>query len=111
MNVLAPFSLRLLCGILGVYRLAQLVALDTGPFRAFERLRAWAGTLSHARLRENLGGLVHCPYCLGMWFALPVAVLVLFPSVVGDVLLLLLALAGGQAFLEGLTNGGAGRHP
>jgi hypothetical protein len=92
---------RLALAALAVYRLAQLVAVDDGPFKVFDRLRAWAGTMPIAVVRENLGALARCPYCLGVWFALLCGALVLWPSRPGDAFLVVLGLAGAQAFMEG----------
>jgi hypothetical protein len=99
---------RLLLAALAVFRLAQLVALDDGPFRVFARFRAWAGTHPNRVVRENLGALVRCPFCLGVWFAAMGAALVLWPSRIGDAFLLVLGLAGAQAFLEGLAGSRGG---
>lgn len=93
----------MLCAALAVYRLAQLVAYDDGPLHVFAYLR------QDARGRANTGlwywqhwaELVHCPYCLGVWFALLAALLVAVPTLPGDLLLLWLGLAGAQAYLEG----------
>lgn len=87
-------EIRLILAAFAVYRLAQFVAIDDGPSDVFRRLRAWAVT-------GWLGGLVHCPYCVGVWAALGCAVLVLWPCGAGDMLLVVLGLAGAQAWLQG----------
>lgn len=92
---------RLILAALAVYRLAQLVAIDDGPLDACRRLRAWCGTLGNDRARSFLGGLVHCPYCVGLYAAAAMGLLVLVPTSVGDVVLLVLGLAGAQAWLQG----------
>lgn len=92
MLVLDP--VRLFLAALACYRLAQLVAIDDGPGDVFRRLRGrfvvgfWAG-------------LVHCPYCLGVWWAVPFGVMALVPAPIGDMVLVILGLAGAQAYLQG----------
>lgn len=99
---------RWILAALAVFRLAELVALDDGPGRVFARLRAWAGCHPVDAVRETLGALVQCPYCVGVWAAAVCAVLVLWPSRVGDIALAALGLAGAQAFLEEVGNGHSG---
>lgn len=100
-----PIAARLVLAALAVYRLAELVAIDDGPGRLFARLRAWAGAHPARAVRENLGALVHCPYCVGVWAALLIGALVWWPTPAGDGFLLVLGLAGAQAFMEGGTHG------
>ena len=97
-----PGAVRWILAALAAYRLAQLVALDEGPFRVFARLRSWAGCHPSDLIRENLGELIHCPYCLGVWFGLFCALLALWPAPGGDVILAVFGLAGAQAFLESI---------
>lgn len=99
-----PECLRWLLSALAVYRLAQLVSIDDGPADLFLRLRAWAGSMDlgpDGRAATNLGRLLACPYCTGVWLALPCALLALCPTVAGDIALAVLGLAGAQAWLEG----------
>lgn len=42
-----------------------------------------------------------CPYCVGVWLSLPLFLMFLFPTYVGDLFLILLSISGGQAFLQG----------
>ena len=86
--------------ILACYRLSQLFALDQGPYDVFDRLRRFCGkrgvdSLFWASVAEGL----HCPYCLGVWWAMPLAILV-----GGNFILCWLGIAGGQAFLEALSS-------
>lgn len=95
--------LNLALSVLACYRLAQLVAFDEGPFGIFHRFRVFARAYDYDKQgqpQDALGRLVTCPYCLGMWIALPLAIYV-------DLSLWWLwwlAIAGGQTFLQGLTN-------
>lgn len=100
-------ELRLVLTILTAYRLARMIAMDDGPGFFFERLRLWAqakadkekGNLGkwHS-LAEGLG----CPFCAGVWVSLPLFALLLWPTIYGDTFLLLIAISGGQAFMQSL---------
>lgn len=75
------------------YRLAQLITIERGPFAIFETLRQKTSDI------EFVGELLTCPYCLGMWIALPLS---LYATGI-DWYIAWLAIAGGQAFLQGLS--------
>lgn len=98
-----PEVLRWILAALACYRLAELVALDEGPFRIFARFRAWAGCHPNDLIRENVAELVHCPYCLGVWFGALCAALAFWPTWPGDLFLAVLGLAGAQSILTGLA--------
>lgn len=97
-----PDALRLLCAAFAVYRLAQLVAYDGGPVHVCQRLRTTIGRQAAGGFWfwRDLGELVTCPFCLGVYFALFATILVYLPTLPGDVFLVWLALAGAQAWLE-----------
>jgi len=83
------------------YRLAELVALDV----IFEPLRNAAGkrvTIGKHDAWWWIAEWLNCPYCLGVWFALPLA------FICADgwqyILISWFAIAGGQTFLESLSN-------
>lgn len=91
--------LLLTLAILACYRLAMLVTQDEifRPARNYFGLHRWGW------VRSWLGELVHCPYCFGVWAA---AVLVL--ALYGwnwATPLHWLAIAGGQAFLQKISDG------
>ena len=92
-------TLRLILAALAVYRIGQLIAIDDGPGDVFKRLRAHFVT-------GSMGGLLHCPYCVGVWAAVACAVLALWPSGIGDVVLVILGIAGAAAFLQGPRDAG-----
>jgi hypothetical protein len=101
--------LRIVLAILADYRLSELLAIDDGPGHMFRRLREWAGRKaaenSNKGIWVSLAELVTCPFCLGIWLAGFFTILIVFPSVLGDVLIILLAIAGGQTYLESTSNG------
>jgi len=99
-DIFLPVTVRWALAVLATYRLAELVALDVGPLQVFARIRAWAGCHPSDLIRENLGELLHCPFCLGVWFGLFCALLALWPTLGGDLILAASGLAGGQAFLS-----------
>lgn len=99
--------LEILLAILATYRLAQLIAFDDGPYHVFDKFRKELGrraapeqALQIVGIWTNLAELFTCPYCLGIWFALPFVFLVGFVNVTGFILLWL-GIAGGQAVLQG----------
>lgn len=86
--------------ILACYRLSQLLAIDDGPYNVFLEWRKWLGRRANgSTFWHNVAEMFHCPFCLGVWFAFPLALLI-----DGNFLLLWLGIAGGQAFLEELRN-------
>lgn len=97
-------SIILLIGILSCYRVARLITVDDGPFDILLEVRAKLGAYDYGedgRPETNVGRLVSCPYCVGIWLALLLAI-VLFPlSIMTPVYWL--AIAGGQSFLESVT--------
>lgn len=102
---LMPDWFNLLLLTLACYRLAQLVAVDEGPFGIFFGLRDRLGAYDFrpdGQAKTNIGRGISCPYCVGIWFALPLAVAKVGLSV--DAILWGLAIAGGQAFLWSLRN-------
>jgi Protein of unknown function (DUF1360) len=83
-----------LLGVLCVWRLTHLLVAEDGPWRLAARLReAAAGRFG--------GGLLNCFYCLSLWIAVPIALLIgetLFERV-----LLWPALSGAAILLERAT--------
>ena len=96
--------IRLILAILACYRMTGFVVYDNGPWNVFFNLRLKAGvfdTNDRGEPNTNLGKLLSCPYCTGVWVAIVAGIMVLFPTWPGDILLLWLGIAGGQAALEG----------
>ncbi len=101
---------RFVLAILATFRIARFLPLDDGPFYIFERVRLFA--MRKAELESNELGNWHnfydavtCPYCQGLYFAI-FCILITFPikkSKKSDILLLIFALAGGQAMLQKWT--------
>jgi len=101
-----------LLGILATYRLAQFIALDDGPFECFVEFRGFlrfnrgGTTLRKGPIWSSLRDLVSCPYCLGVWFAGLMTLLIsqIAPLDIWTGILVWLGIAGGQAALETLTS-------
>ena len=99
--------IRLVLAAFTTYRLAQLIAFDTGPDKVFFNLRTATKELADIEggRWENLDEAVNCPYCLGVWFALFTLVLVKYPTKGGDLVLGWFGIAGMQTFMQGKTKG------
>lgn len=98
-------GLTLFVLILACYRLAQLAAIDEGPAGLCLKLRTALGGYDlkeDGEPRSNIGRGIICPYCVGVWFAFPLAFFVAGP--VWQVVIYWLAIAGGQALLWSLRN-------
>lgn len=99
---------RLLLAVLATYRLASLLAREEGPFSVFDRLRAYLGAYDYDEngMPETAWGRgISCVFCVGVYMAGLLLFLVYLPTLTGDILLTWLGIAGGQVFLERLTNG------
>lgn len=100
-----PDWLRLALAVLACYRLARLVSRDT----LTDGLRGWAVNRAVGKLPYSpawlLAEWLHCSYCLGVWLAVPCAVLVVWPTFPGDILLAWLGIAGGQALIQRYADG------
>jgi hypothetical protein len=102
-------ELRLILAIFTCYRLARLVAKDDGPLFLFEFIRQWAGMKADSENYNlgkwhNLSEALSCPYCLGVWFSIPMFLFVIYPMTLTDLFMLLMAISGVQAWLWGMTN-------
>ena len=91
--------LLLLLSILACYRVSQFIAFDDAPFGLMKRARLLFGKRANKPdgFWYTMAELINCPYCVGLWLALIPA---LFFS---NFLLYWLAIAGGQAFLESIS--------
>ena len=97
--------------VLATYRLAQLVSLDDGPLDCFATLRGLTAYNLKGKQREgpiwkSLEELMDCPYCLGVWFAglMTLLVVQIAPMNLWTGLLFWLGVAGGQCALQSSTD-------
>lgn len=95
----------LLCA-LACFRLARLVAIDEGPFSVFQHLRQRAGAYEYdaqGRVKTAFGRGISCPYCVGVYAALLLAVLQRLQLPGTSFLVNVLALAGAQSAIQATT--------
>lgn len=88
--------LQFLIVILATYRISLLITWD----EILNTPRNWIGTHSNDYVREWLGYLVNCPYCMGIWIALIMSI-IYYPQ---NWFLMTFAIAGGQMFLQGIRD-------
>jgi len=84
-----------------VYRASQLLVYDDGPFDLIFRFRARVGVYTldqNGEPTSAVGKLFACPYCVGFWLAALAALTVAGSG--KSFIILWLAIAGGQTFLE-----------
>lgn len=96
---------RLVLAALASYRLAQLIAVDEGPASIFLRFRAFVGAYDYGPNGQPVtwvGRLFSCPYCIGVYTSILMAVMVLLPGTWIDVFLVVLGIMGAQCLLETL---------
>lgn len=94
-----PEWLTLALAILACFRLAMLVTQDA----IFKPVRNYFGLHRSAWVRSFLGELTHCPYCFGVWAAAVIALVLYGPEWI--TILYWLAIAGGQAFMQKISDG------
>jgi Protein of unknown function (DUF1360) len=93
---------RLTVAVLATWRVAHLVAREDGPFDVIVRLRLRAGA-------GVVGRLMDCPYCVGLWIAVPFAFLLARTPLAWCAACL--AISGGAALLERVAERDAGAPP
>ncbi len=98
--------MRFLLVCLATYRISELFALDNGPYDIFKILRYAVGKKASegSATWHTIADLVNCPFCLGVWFALVGAFIMIWHSIYSDFILIWLAIAGVQTFLESISN-------
>ncbi len=92
----------LILGILSVWRVAHMLYGEDGPWNIFVKFRALVGN-------GFWGSLLDCFYCLSIWVAVPVAL------VIGEgweeIIFLWLATSAGAILLERCTTTGLNTPP
>jgi len=106
--IIYRFLIGCLC-VFANYRIAEALTIDDGPLGIFARWRSWlswkAATAPQYGLLWSLHDLSTCPYCIGVWISLAIAVVLKYrwQLDIWESLLWLAAIAGGQTFLESLS--------
>lgn len=93
---------RFLLGTLCVWRITHMLNAEDGPGDVVAHLRRQAG-------EGFLGQLLDCFYCLSVWIAAPLAILL--GEKLGERVLLWPALSAGAVLLERVTDRQAGERP
>jgi hypothetical protein len=84
----------LILGVLATWRVTHLLNAEDGPWQLMVRLRQFAGD-------GFFGELLDCFYCLSLWIAAPLAIVI--GETAKERLFLWLALSGGSALLERMS--------
>lgn len=102
-TTLADPRLFLVLAALAAFRLAELVAIDNGPFDIFFELRSWANDspLNNRNLRRTFHDAITCVHCAGMYFAIGEVILHLISPKIAALIIFPLAIAGLQSLLSG----------
>jgi len=103
-----PEWVRWLAVILATLRATWALMFDDGPCCVLRGLRTRMGTYDYGaeigpdgrpQAITTLGRFLNCPYCVSLAVALLAVPLALWPSILGDVLLTWLGIAGGAMLL------------
>jgi len=97
--------MQLVTAILACYRLAQLLPEDDGPLFVFVRIRSFVANKAMNENDDlgfwaNIDAGINCIYCCGFYAAFLVAGLVVWNNYYGNLLLLIMAISGGQSLLQ-----------
>lgn len=96
--------IRFILAAFACFRLAELLVVDDGPGDVCFKWRQTAGVYDLGqddRPRRWHGRLFECPYCLGLWLALPLALWAVGLS--PETSVMWLAIAGAQSVLHKLA--------
>lgn len=122
MNLSNLDLIRLFLAIFTCYRLARLIAKDDGPLFLFKRVRYWVKDKAWNQAEmdreifngeiddryynrwHSLAEALECPFCLGVWFSIPLFLFVIYPMTLTDLFMLLMTISGVQAWLWGMVN-------
>lgn len=114
--MIAWLALWLVLSALFVFRFAELLVVDDGPFDIFFRLRTWTGMYDFApgdgspyynanRAQVFLGKILECVHCAGVWLAAPVSAGVAWAFGLNPLewFVMWLAMAGTQSAIESVA--------
>jgi hypothetical protein len=99
---------RFAIAVLATFRIAHLLPDDDGPLYVFQRIRLFVDRQADKERAkgvplgfwQNVYDGITCAYCQGLYAAVLCAILLIYPTVYGDVFLFALALAGAQTMLQ-----------
>ncbi len=116
LNKISP--IRIVITTLAVYRLALLFSRDDGPLFIFKRIRLYTDKKAVLEQRKhrnkfeenddrillgpwsNFNEGIFCPMCVGLYMSALCIVLLFLPTILGDIFLGIFGIAGGQTFLQ-----------
>jgi hypothetical protein len=102
-TLLADPRYFLVLAILASFRLAEMVAVDAGPFNIFFELRSWANDTDFGNwnLRRTFHDAIACVHCSGLYFAFVIVIGYMAWPKVAALIIFPLAIAGGQSLIAG----------
>jgi len=89
--------LRVVLAIAAIYRVAQYIYLDDGPFDLLFKLRDRLGTYDlddEGLSKTGVGRWFACYHCIAKYLAVPAGLAVMFPATWSDMILMVLGIAG-----------------
>lgn len=100
--------MRVVLAAFVTFRIARMLTLEDGPLGIFYRLRTELGKKAAVSKQYGVAWtaaeLFNCPHCLGLWITFFLLPLILIPTVGGDAILVVFAVAGMQSFLQGRSS-------
>lgn len=110
--------IRIVFSVFALYRLASLLSSDEGPYLPFlykdsrqtgifQWIRMKLGAYEYGpdgKPLTNLGRGIACPLCTAAYLAIPIIILLQFPTIAGNLILAYFGIWGFQTFLENLTS-------
>jgi hypothetical protein len=99
-TTLADPILFFILGTFAAFRLAEMVAIDEGPFKIFFELRSWANdSPMNNGFKRNLSDAITCVHCAGLYFAFGIVLGYLIHPKIASLIIFPLAIAGLQSMM------------
>lgn len=100
-TLLADTRFFLVLAALAAFRLAELVAIDEGPFDMFYELRSWANDcpINNRNIKRSFSNALTCVHCAGMYFALFIVIAYVFSPKITALIIFPSAIAGLQSII------------
>lgn len=102
-TLLADPRFFLILAVLAAFRLAEMVAIDAGPFNIFFELRSWANDTDFANwnIKRTFHDAIACVHCSGVYFAFFITIGYLLWPEVAALIIFPIAIAGAQSLIAG----------
>ena len=102
---------RFILSVLATYRLSEMLVKDDGPFLLIAHLRSFVIRKSADEQKYSNGyawqsaeELFNCAHCMGVWVAAFFSLLLGWNSRLGNIIILILSMAGLQSFIQRLKD-------